>query len=102
MPVGSLAVAFGVMSARAARDAATRRGTRSAALRLRLHGHAALNETFISATPLLFTGLCAAVAFRMHLFNIGGEGQLFVGAIFGAAAALALGNRSRLRSRSRR
>ena len=47
----------------------------------------ALNETFISATPLLFTGLCAAVAFRMQLFNIGGEGQLYAGAILGAARA---------------
>jgi simple sugar transport system permease protein len=50
----------------------------------------ALNDTLVSATPLVFTGLCAAVAFRMNLFNIGGEGQLYAGAILGAAAALAL------------
>src|SRR3954469_21899599 len=50
----------------------------------------AINETLVSATPLLFTGLCAAVAFRMNLFNIGGEGQLFAGAILGAGIALAL------------
>lgn len=37
--------------------------------------------TLQTATPLLFTGLCAAVAFRMNLFNIGGEGQLYLGAI---------------------
>jgi general nucleoside transport system permease protein len=54
----------------------------------------ALNQTFVSATPLLFTGLCAAVAFRMQLFNIGGEGQLYAGAIVGAAAGIALGNHS--------
>jgi simple sugar transport system permease protein len=48
----------------------------------------------VSATPLLFTGLCAAVAFRMQLFNIGGEGQLYAGAILGAAAGIALGNHS--------
>src|SRR5207253_7893341 len=53
-----------------------------------------LNDTFIAATPLLFTGLCAAVAFRMQLFNIGGEGQLYAGAIVGAAAGIALGNHS--------
>ncbi|MEI8104691.1 MAG: ABC transporter permease [Actinomycetes bacterium] len=47
-----------------------------------------LDATFISATPLLFTGLCAAVAFRMGLFNIGGEGQLYAGAILGAGVAL--------------
>jgi simple sugar transport system permease protein len=50
----------------------------------------ALEETLVSATPLLFTGLCAAVAFRMNLFNIGGEGQLYTGAILAAGAALLL------------
>ena len=33
------------------------------------------------ATPLIFTGLAAAVAFRARLWNIGGEGQFFVGAL---------------------
>jgi general nucleoside transport system permease protein len=51
----------------------------------------ALTETIISATPLAFTGLCAAVAFRMNLFNIGGEGQLYAGAITGAAVGLLVG-----------
>jgi general nucleoside transport system permease protein len=55
-------------------------------------GRAALDATFVSATPLAFTGLAAAVAFRMNLFNIGAEGQLYAGAITGAAAALLLGN----------
>ena len=44
----------------------------------------ALTNTLIAATPLAFTGLAAAVAFRMRLFNIGAEGQLYFGAI-GAA-----------------
>jgi simple sugar transport system permease protein len=52
----------------------------------------AMSATIVSATPLAFTGLCAAAAFRMNLFNIGGEGQLYVGAIFAAAAGLALGS----------
>ena len=30
-----------------------------------------LNQTLIVATPLAFTGLAAAAAFRMKLFNIG-------------------------------
>ncbi|MFL5944715.1 MAG: ABC transporter permease [Gaiellaceae bacterium] len=51
---------------------------------------AALSETVIAATPLAFTGLAAAVAFRMNLFNIGGEGQLYAGAIMGAAIGLML------------
>ena len=51
----------------------------------------AINQTLISATPLAFTGLAAAAAFRMRLFNIGGEGQLYLGAIVGAAAGLYFG-----------
>ena len=54
----------------------------------------ALGNTFIAATPLAFTGLAAAVAFRMRLFNIGGEGQLYFGAIGAGAAALLLAGQS--------
>jgi ABC-type uncharacterized transport system permease subunit len=50
--------------------------------------HGALSDTVVAATPLAFTGLAAAVAFRMNLFNIGGEGQLYAGAITGATVAL--------------
>jgi simple sugar transport system permease protein len=31
------------------------------------------------ATPLIFTGLAVAFAFRCGLFNIGGEGQVYIG-----------------------
>jgi len=51
----------------------------------------ALAQTLVSATPLAFTGLAAAAAFRMRLFNIGGEGQLLIGAITAAAAGLYFG-----------
>ena len=47
----------------------------------------ALTETLTRATPLIFTGLAAAVAFRARLFNIGAEGQLYLGAL----AAVAVG-----------
>lgn len=47
----------------------------------------AWSETLTRATPLIFTGLAAAVAFRARLFNIGAEGQLYAGAI----AAVAIG-----------
>jgi simple sugar transport system permease protein len=53
--------------------------------------HGAIGNTLVSATPLAFTGLAAAAAFRMRLFNIGGEGQLLVGAITAAAAGLYFG-----------
>jgi general nucleoside transport system permease protein len=46
----------------------------------------AVTETFTRASPLILTGLAAAVAFRARLWNIGGEGQFYMGAL--AAAAL--------------
>lgn len=59
-------------------------------------GADALNGTLVAATPLLFTGLCAAVAFRIGFFNIGGEGQFYIGAIAGSGVALALGADTRV------
>jgi simple sugar transport system permease protein len=50
----------------------------------------ALGRTLLNATPLVFTGLAVAVAFRAGLFNIGGEGQLFIGAITAAWLGVAL------------
>jgi general nucleoside transport system permease protein len=41
----------------------------------------ALLETLTRATPLIFTGLAAAVAFRAKLWNIGAEAQLYIGAV---------------------
>jgi len=47
----------------------------------------AFSETLTRTTPLILTGLAAAVAFRARLWNIGGEGQLYAGAL----AAVAIG-----------
>ncbi len=41
----------------------------------------ALLETLTRSTPLIFTGLAVAVAFRARLWNIGAEAQLYVGGI---------------------
>jgi ABC-type uncharacterized transport system permease subunit len=40
-----------------------------------------LQQTLLVATPLVFTGLAVAFAFRCGLFNIGGQGQYIVGAM---------------------
>lgn len=50
-----------------------------------------ITDSLAVATPLILTGLAASVAFRMNLFNIGAEGQLYVGAIFGSWAGIAIG-----------
>lgn len=39
------------------------------------------SEMLTRATPLIFTGLAAALAFRARLWNIGAEGQLYLGAL---------------------
>lgn len=51
----------------------------------------ALGTTIVNATPLIFTGLAVAVPFRAGLFNIGGEGQFFLGAIASIWVAQTLG-----------
>lgn len=47
-------------------------------------------EVFVKATPLIFAGLAVAVAFQTGFFNIGAEGQFYMGAIGAAVAALYL------------
>ncbi|MGH6657909.1 MAG: ABC transporter permease [Actinocrinis sp.] len=46
-------------------------------------------NTLLNATPLIFGGLAVSLAFRAGLFNIGGQGQLIVGAIFAAYVSFA-------------
>lgn len=40
-----------------------------------------ISEVLVKATPLIFTGICAAMAYTCGVWNIGGEGQFIVGAI---------------------
>ncbi len=47
----------------------------------------AATETLTRAAPLILTGLAAAVAFRARLWNIGAEGQFYLGAIAVAAVS---------------
>ncbi|MCC1480454.1 ABC transporter permease [Roseibaca sp. Y0-43] len=50
-----------------------------------------VTETLTRATPLILTGLAAAVAFRAKLWNIGGEGQFYMGALAVTAFGLVPG-----------
>ena len=47
-----------------------------------------LSETLVKATPLLLAGLGVGVAFRADFWNIGAEGQLYMGAMGGTWMAL--------------
>jgi ABC-type uncharacterized transport system permease subunit len=51
-----------------------------------------IGYTLFYATPLIFTGLAVAVAFRCGLLNIGAEGQLYVAAFMTAWVGITLGN----------
>ena len=49
-----------------------------------------LTETLVRTTPLLLTGLGIIISFRSGVLNIGGEGQILIGAIAAAGVALKL------------
>lgn len=49
-----------------------------------------ISETILKTVPLLLMGLGLTVAFRGRVWNIGGEGQYFMGATAGAMIGLAL------------
>ena len=66
------------------------------ALRLLVLGAIGSSEsigyTLYYATNFMFTGLAVAVAFHAGLFNIGGEGQAYIGGLGCGLAVLALGD----------
>jgi ABC-type uncharacterized transport system permease subunit len=53
-----------------------------------------IGYTLFYATPLIFTGLAVAIAFRCGLLNIGAEGQLYVGAFAAAWIGIKLAGSS--------
>jgi general nucleoside transport system permease protein len=93
VPVGSIAVALVLMAfvllATGHNPGATYRRMFDAAF----FANGALTSTLVFATPIVFTGLAAAAAFRMQLYNIGGEGQFYWGAIAAVGIALYLGDK---------
>jgi simple sugar transport system permease protein len=92
VPFGSIAVAFLLMAfvllGTGHNPGATYRRMFDAAF----FANGALTSTLVFATPIVFTGLAAAAAFRMQLYNIGGEGQFYWGAIAAVGIALYLGD----------
>ncbi|MBT3323308.1 MAG: ABC transporter permease [Anaerolineae bacterium] len=49
---------------------------------------AVFSDTMVKATPLILVGLACAVAFKMKLWNIGAEGQFYMGAFFSSLVVL--------------
>jgi len=52
---------------------------------------AAVTEVLIKATPLIFIGVGLAVAFRCSIWNIGAEGQFYMGAVASTAVGIYMG-----------
>lgn len=51
-----------------------------------------ITETLVAATPLIFVGLAVAISFRTGMFNIGGDGQLIIGALGATFVGVSLQN----------
>lgn len=47
-----------------------------------------ISDTIVKATPLIMVGLGCAIAFKMKLWNIGAEGQFYMGAFFASIVVL--------------
>ena len=47
-----------------------------------------LEDVFARMTPLLFAAMAAAIPARVGLVNVGGEGQIFIGALFATWVAI--------------
>jgi len=89
-PLAALGVSLAVAALLAMWSGASALGTFALVLKGAAGSQFALLETLTRSTPLIFTGLAAAVAFRAKLWNIGGEGQLYIGAVLTAALGTGL------------
>jgi general nucleoside transport system permease protein len=49
-----------------------------------------ITETLVATMPLIFCGLAVAISFRAGMFNIGGDGQLRIGALGATIVAIGL------------
>ena len=49
-----------------------------------------IGEIFVKTTPLIFTGLSFAFTYKANLYNIGAQGQFYMGAIIAVALSLVL------------
>ncbi|WP_207486031.1 ABC transporter permease [Arenibaculum pallidiluteum] len=83
-PVGAVAAALAICAALVAWSGASIPRAYALLAEGALGSRLALTETLTRATPLILTGLAAAVAFRARFWNIGAEGQLYLGALVAA------------------
>ena len=92
VPIASMVVAFALMAVVLLATGHNPLSTYRRLFDSAFFADGALTSTLVFCTPIIFTGLAAAAAFRMQLYNIGGEGQFYFGAIAGVGIALYLGD----------
>lgn len=85
-PLGAIAAALVLCAGLIALAGVNPLGAYLEMLKGALGSRLAITETLTRAVPLILTGLAAAVAFRARLWNIGAEGQFYMGALFTAWA----------------
>jgi ABC-type uncharacterized transport system permease subunit len=89
--LGGVVRGYGAMLAGAFGDPATfERAFASGSPRAWAAAVRPITETLVAATPLIFVGLAVAVSFRTGMFNIGGDGQLIMGALGATFVAIVL------------
>ncbi len=84
VPVGAVLLAALIGAAILAISGANPLDAYAALIKGSFGDSAAVGRTLEKATPLIFSGLAVAFAFKAGLFNIGAQGQLLVGAIVAA------------------
>jgi simple sugar transport system permease protein len=80
-PFASIAVALVLCSGLIAAAGVSPLTAYGEMLRGALGSRLSVTETLTRAIPLILTGLAASTAFRARLWNIGGEGQFYIGAL---------------------
>lgn len=89
--LAALAIAGGLMAIVLATLGASPRAVFAALWNGAFGDWQAATDTMVKATPILFCGLAAAIAFKGSLWNIGAEGQLLIGALAAGAIGPRLG-----------
>ena len=51
-----------------------------------------ISNTLVKTSPILLAGLAVILPLRAGVYNIGGEGQIYLGGLFGTIAGLMLGD----------
>lgn len=86
VPLASVVIGFAVAGVAVAISGADPLAALTALFQGAFTNDNAFAETLVAMTPYVFLGLAVAIGFRAGLFNIGAEGQFYLGALFGVTA----------------